>query len=169
MVCLGWVIGLMDPIGLIAKDVLCCSFTIHYSKFTIQAQRQVHDSPLGDHFLVFGVWCSGGSSFMVAPDGKEEGKLGDGLYGIGADDFTFAGIAAQNAVSACDRAAGDRRARRMAVSRLVKRQRLAVSGLVGDLNDLWPDGHITRHLRYARGGSRGTGEVGGITWLPEDR
>jgi hypothetical protein len=40
-VCLGWVMGpmglmgLMGPIGLIAKDVLCCSFTIHYSKFTI--------------------------------------------------------------------------------------------------------------------------------------
>jgi hypothetical protein len=34
-VCLGWVIGLMGPIGLIAKDVLCCSFTIHYSLFTI--------------------------------------------------------------------------------------------------------------------------------------
>jgi hypothetical protein len=32
---LGWVIGLMGPIGRIAKDVLCCSFTIHYSLFTI--------------------------------------------------------------------------------------------------------------------------------------
>lgn len=84
----------MSPIGRIAKDVLI----IHY----------------------FSEWCFGGRSFMVAPDGKEEGKLGDGLYGIGADDFTFAGIAAENAVSACDGTADHRRARRMAVSRLVK-------------------------------------------------
>ena len=90
--------------------------------------------------------------------------MGDGLRRVSADDFAFARDASQDAVSARYRPSGYCLPRGMATGQLAGEQCLAFPYLVGDIDDLWSDGHPARHLRYD-GGDQGREGKDGVMLL----